>query len=252
MGMGMGMGMGTRVSLVITTRNRPKYLAEAIDSVLAQTHPNWELIVWDDGSTDPIYVPNDRRIKLVCAPHSGRQIALKSAIDLTSADYLGWVDDDDILDPEALAQTLSVLIDNPQVGMVYTNHSLINQHGENLGLGARCRIPYSPGRLLVDFMTHHFRVIRRDVYNLIGGVDVEFARVEDYDFSLKVSEVTQIYHLKQDLYRYRVHPQMRSSQRREQQREYAYLAINNALKRRGMAETHRLVRTNRRFRIEEV
>jgi glycosyltransferase involved in cell wall biosynthesis len=250
--MGMGTDTDTRVSLIITTRNRPKYLAEAIDSVLAQTHQNWELIVWDDDSTDRVHVPNDRRIKLVCAPHSGRQMALKSAIEMTSADYLGWVDDDDMLHPDALAKTLSILIDNPQVGMVYTDHLTIDGMGNIGGLGFRCKIPYSPDRLLIDFMTHHFRLFRREIYDRVGGIDRRFIRVEDYDFCLRVSEITQIYHLADPLYYYRCHREMRSRHRREEQRMYSKLAINNALSRREMADKYRLVVVNDRYRLEAI
>lgn len=247
----MGMGMGRKIALVITTRSRPKYLAEAIDSVLAQTYQNWELVVWDDGSSSRVSVPKDARIRLI-SKACGRQRSLKAAIWQTDGEYLGWLDDDDRLHPEALMKTAAILNLNPQIGMVYTDHLVMDEAGVVGQLGARCKIPYSPNRMLTDFCTHHFRLVRRGVYDAVGGIDLQFNRVEDYDFCLKISEVTEVYHLKQPLYYYRSHRQMRSNQNRAEQKYFCKLAINNALRRRGMADTHRLSVTEDRYRIEAV
>jgi GT2 family glycosyltransferase len=147
---------------------------------------------------------------------------------------------------------MSVLDNNPQVGMVYTDHWTIDDVGNVGGLGFRCKIPYSPMRLLTNFMTHHFRLFRRQVYDSVGGIDPSFIRVEDYDFCLRVSEITQIYHLTDPLYYYRHHSEMRSSHRREEQRMYSKRAINAALSRRGMADKYRLVVVDGRYRLEAI
>jgi glycosyltransferase involved in cell wall biosynthesis len=244
------------VSLVMTVYNCERFIALAIDSVIDQNYPYWELIIWDDGSTDESpdiaanYAAKDSRIQFVKAPHLGRTPALKSALALTQHVYIGWLDSDDLLLPDALAATVKTLDAKPHVGMVYTDHTIVNEAGDYLRLGARCSIPYSPTRLLIDFMTFHFRLIRREIYTLVGGIDLEFKRVEDYDFCLKVSEVTTIHHLQQSLYLYRCHQAMRSERDKLEQQQYCVLAITNALNRRGLKDSYRLSISNGRYRIE--
>jgi glycosyltransferase involved in cell wall biosynthesis len=75
----------------------------AIESVLAQTFADFELIIWDDGSTDGSlevaqeYALQDQRIRVIAAPHQGRVQSLFDAHALTQGEYLAWVDSDDVL-----------------------------------------------------------------------------------------------------------------------------------------------------------
>lgn len=247
---------GEPVSLAMTVYNRERYLSIALDSILTQTYPHWHLTIWDDGSTDTSvaiareYAQIDPRIKFIAAPHTGRGNAERAANSASSHRYLAWIDSDDVLAPEALAATIDILNSNPTVGMVYTDHWLIDERGRQLGLGARCQIPYSKERLLIDFMTHHFRLLRREIYDLCGGIDIDFPPAEDYDLCLKISELTTIYHHPQPLYYYRVHPQSLSRQQKSLQTERSATAVRNALMRRGLSDRYRLdVTEDDRFRI---
>ena len=230
------------ISVVIPVYNREQYLAKAIESVLGQTHQDFELLIWDDGSTDRsieiarYYESQDQRVTVVEAKHQGVSASLNHALKMTKGAYLGWVDSDDILEGTALSETVSILHKYPDVGMVYTDYLVINEMGEVKGLGKRCQIPYSCERLLVDFMTFHFRLIRREVYLAVGGVDKSLAAAPDYDLCLRISEVTQIQHLNKPLYLYRHHGKNISHQRQFEQINCTSLAINRALERRGLAE----------------
>jgi glycosyltransferase involved in cell wall biosynthesis len=250
--------MTSKVFLVMTVYNRQDYLPQALDSILNQTYPYWNLTIWDDGSTDSSpsiahsYAQLDRRIHFISAPHTGRQYALRDAIasHARNYDYLAWVDSDDLLAPDALAATILILDHQPATGMVYTDHWIINEQGKVLGLGARCQIPYSKDRLLIDFMTFHFRLMRREVYDLIGGIDLEFPQAQDYDICLKISEVTGIYHLQRSLYFYRTHPDTISQAQKAKQIERAATAVKNALVRRGFSDRYSLdIHNGDRFRI---
>ena len=247
---------GEPVSLAMTVYNRERYLSIALDSILTQTYPHWHLTIWDDGSTDPSaaiareYAQLDPRIKFIPAPHTGRGNALRAALAASPHKYLAIIDSDDILAPNALAATVAILDRYPEVGMVYTDHWLIDEREHNLGLGARCQIPYSKERLLIDFMTFHFRLIRRDVYDKVGRIDLDFPQAEDYDLCLKISEVTEIYHLQQPLYYYRTHPDTSSVIQRDLQIECSATAVRNALVRRGLSDRYRLdVTEDNRFKI---
>jgi glycosyltransferase involved in cell wall biosynthesis len=86
--------MTSKVFLVMTVYNRQNYLPQALDSILNQTYPYWNLTIWDDGSTDSSpsialrYAQLDRRIHFIPAPHTGRQYALRDAIASHAHNYL--------------------------------------------------------------------------------------------------------------------------------------------------------------------
>ncbi|MEH2280626.1 MAG: CHAT domain-containing protein [Nostoc sp.] len=235
--------MSPLISIVIVNYNRESYLQEAIASVLAQTWQDFELLIWDDGSTDRSvaiankYAQQDERVRLVQAHHQGVAAACKAAIGQTSGAYIGIVDSDDILAPTALAQTATVLNRYPETGFVYTDYLNIDRDGKVIGYGHRCDIPYSQVGLLVNFMTFHFRLMRRSVYNRVGGVNASFAgSAYDYDLCLRLSEVTEVRQVKQPLYLYRNHSQSISVTRKKEQLLWSGKAIAQALWRRGLAE----------------
>ena len=238
--------MPTTVSLVMTVFNRQHYLPQALDSILAQTYPHWHLTLWDDGSNDASpqiaseYAQQDARIQFIPATHTGRVAALHDAIHVSTQPYLAFVDSDDLLDSHALAHTVDILDGDPNIGMVYTDHELIDASSHSKGIGARCQIPYSKDRLLINFMTFHFRLIRRDIYDLVGGINRDFQSAEDYDLCLKIAEVTQIHHLSKVLYSYREHIDSISQSTIQQQIDYSARAVNNALIRRGLIDRYQL------------
>ncbi|MEH1810571.1 CHAT domain-containing protein [Nostoc sp.] len=230
------------ISIVIVNYNRESYLEEAIASVLTQTWQDFELLIWDDGSTDRSvaiankYTQQDRRVRLVEAHHQGYTAALTAAINLTNGTYIGLVDSDDILAPTALAQTAKVLNCHPETGFVYTDYLNIDQDNFVIGYGHRCSIPYSQAGLLVNFMTFHFRLIRRSVYDRVGGINQSFPCAQDYDLCLRLSEVAQVRRVPEPLYLYRIHSQSISTTRRTEQMLWSKRAIAQALWRRGLAD----------------
>ncbi len=232
----------TAITLVITVYNCEAYLAEAIASVLAQTYRAFELVIWDDGSTDRSlaiarqFEQQDERVRAIAALHQGRVAALQGAIAQTHSDYLGWVDSDDVLHPAALAQTLAVLEAQPTVGMVYTDYWDMDAQGQVLGYGKRCQVPYSKEGLLVSFMTHHFRLMRRHTFNQAKGLEGCIDFVEDYDLCLRLSEITQIHHLQQPLYFYRQHAHNASRDRSKQKLSSIQTVVQRALERRGLSD----------------
>lgn len=231
-----------QVAIVMTVFNRSIYLGEAIKSVIAQTFADWQLIIWDDGSTDdaPIIADNyarlDERIRSIRMPHLGRARALKGAISISRSSYIGILDSDDLLDPMAIAATADILGKFPATGLVYTDRFTIDQFG-NVIASKSPSMPYSKERLLTNFMTHHFKLCRRDIYNSVGGIDLEFDSAQDWDLCLKISEIADVQHLAQQLYYYRRHPDSISSSQPQFQTERSIKAIENALARRGLDRT---------------
>ncbi|HEY9650454.1 MAG TPA: glycosyltransferase family 2 protein, partial [Coleofasciculaceae cyanobacterium] len=128
--------MAALISIVITTYNRERYLGAAIESILSQTRGDFELLIWDDGSTDRsvdiarCYEALDHRVRVIAAKHMGRVLALKAAVAQTSGIYLGLVDSDDLLAPTAIEKTATVLDSSPEVGFVYTDYLDMEETGK--------------------------------------------------------------------------------------------------------------------------
>ncbi len=238
--------MSPLISIIIVNYNRENYLPEAIASVLGQTWENLELLIWDDGSRDESVViankfaQQDKRLRVVKAPHLGIAAARQAAALQTTGEYIGFLDSDDLLAPTALGETAAVLICNQGMGFVYTDYFDINESGKVIGYGHRCSIPYSPERLLVDFMTFHFRLVRRSLFEQVKGFQGSPDIVEDYDLCLRLSEVASVGRVKKPLYYYRTHPGNITQERRLEMLLLSQRVIAEALKRRGLAQKYQI------------
>lgn len=228
------------VLLAMNAFNRERFIVEAIESVLAQDYKGWQLHITDDGSTDSTpsiiesYVRKDDRIQATYfRVNQGPAAALQESSS-REATYLGWIDSDDVLHPKALSELLPVMTGDPKLDCVYSQYNTMTEQGTDTGLGYRCQIPYSPTRLLADFMVFHFRLMKWTAYKAIG-LDVQFKAAIDYEFFLRFSEKYLVQHFPKSLYRYRQHYHSISGRSQAFQSECAELAIKNALKRRNLS-----------------
>jgi glycosyltransferase involved in cell wall biosynthesis len=230
-----------KVVLLTTVYNRARYLEETINSVLAQTYPDFSYLVWDDGSTDGSlriaheYAAFDPRIVVVGAAHrgvAGAAAAAYSHAQLMGAEFVGQVDSDDWLGSCALRETVQRLHDDPGVGLCYTHHNLIDSDGNPLGESIDCKAPYTPLRLLTGFMCRHFRLIRMTAYVAAGGINPTLPAAIDYDLCLRLSEVTKFCCLPEVHYSYRLHDDRVTVQLRDAQIATARASQAEARKRR--------------------
>jgi GT2 family glycosyltransferase len=125
------------------------------------------------------------------------------------------------------------------VGLVHTDYLVIDAVGNVKGIGQRSQILYSKNRLLIDFMTFHFRLMRTDAYLAAGGIDPLMELAEDYDLCLRLSEITQIRHLNKALYYYRIHDSNLTG-RQIDLIQWSAVASRRAIERRGLAEQYEL------------
>jgi glycosyltransferase involved in cell wall biosynthesis len=224
--------------------NGARYLGAALESAVTQTYTDCELLVWDDGSTDQsvdiarAYAHQDRRVRVIAAGHHGIAAARRAAIAQTTGAYLGWLDSDDLLASTALEETAMVLNAYPETGLVYTDYVEIDAEGNLQGYGDRCHIPYSKEMLLLGFMTFHFRLLRRSVFEQVGGINTSCSYAYDYDLCLRLSEATTVRRLRKPLYYYRRHGGTISAQKRHEQIRDSYQAILAALQRRGLVDRY--------------
>lgn len=250
-----------KVSIVIPAYNRENYLGIAVRSVLDQTYRDLELIIVDDGSIDGTleiaeqFAREDDRVRVLTdKTNRGAAYALKTGFEVARGEYVGQVDSDDILEARAIELTAAVLDGDTDCGMVYTNYIDIDENGQKIRPGRRCSIPYSPERMLTEFMTFHFRLIRKSIYDEIGGFNIQFNNIEDYDLCLRLSEVTNIKNIDEFLYLYRFHPDSTKVTMDHLERiNLCKEAITQALQRRGMGDTHKVcVLFNPTFSVQAV
>lgn len=235
------------VSIAVPIYNTARFLRAALDSMLAQDHAHWEGLLWDDGSTDGSreiaadYARRDPRFRLLGdGRNRGQATALASALAQATGQYVCTLDSDDMLEPDALSTMSGWLQEHPSLGTAYSQYREMDEDGRLLGLGQRSLVAYSPQKLLVAFMSFHFRMIRADAYRAVGGVDPASEYADDYDLCLRLSERYPIEHVAKPLYRYRVRRGSISHRSRLRQVRATFDAAQRALLRRGLQAQYAL------------
>lgn len=128
------------VAIIMPSYDSEKFIAESIESVLAQTYSNWELIIVDDCSPDDSnkiitkYVDNDYRIKLIkLQKNSGPAVARNMAIEAASGRYIAFLDSDDVWLPNKLEIQINFMREN-DLAFTYSSYGLIGEDNERLGV----------------------------------------------------------------------------------------------------------------------
>jgi len=133
------MASSNLISVLMPVFNAAAYLDKAIESILSQTHKNIELIIVDDGSTDPTahiceyHLNRDPRISLFRHAHSGIASSLNLALSRSSGNYIARMDADDISEPQRLELQLSYLLANPGLSLIGSQAVIIDDHDVVLG-----------------------------------------------------------------------------------------------------------------------
>ena len=197
------------VSVVLPAHNGERYLDEAIESWRNQTYARWELVLVDDASTDGTracakrWCARDARIRLVRhETKRGLAAGLNTGFAAARGDYLTWTSDDNVARPHMLAALAAVLDERPDVGLVYSDYTAIDEHGTPTG---RVEVG-APWELARRNCVGASFLYRREVQVRVGAYDEGPALAEDYDFWLRVSAQFTLHSLHEDLYGYRVHP----------------------------------------------
>lgn len=222
------------VSIVLPVYNGERYLNEALDSVLNQTYPSWELIIVDDCSTDSTptiansYAASDDRIRYVRNETNKKLPAsLNVGFSLASGKYFTWISDDNRFGETALELMVAVLDNDPQTDLVYCRMRRIDEHGKlirPLMLPQNVSFIYCYNVVLACFL------YRREVQESLGGYDESLFLVEDYDFWLRAYRSFSFRHLPDAPYYYRVHSGALTSTRALEIRDRACQIIRRETK----------------------
>jgi len=205
--------MGPSVSVIVPVWNRERWVREAIDSVLAQTFTDFEVIVVDDGSTDgtldALAAIEDPRVRVVRGQHGGVSAAMNRGLAEACGRYVARVDSDDVWLPEMLATQVRVLDERPEIGVVYARAQGMAADGTLTSdvWGIPPRHPGDDFRSMVegDFTCNITTVARRELLERAGGFDETLRTSEDWDIWLRVARHARFAFTDRVLARFRWH-----------------------------------------------
>jgi glycosyltransferase involved in cell wall biosynthesis len=194
----MAGAQGTLVSVVVPAYNAARYLRETLDSVLAQTYPDLEIIVVDDGSTDETFeianaiAATDARLRVLRQANKGPGAARNLGIAQARGTLIAPLDADDLWHPTKIAKQVSAMRQGgPDVGLVYTWSSMIDKDSRIID---QYRGECVEGDAYAALVLYNFLLngstplVRRDCLAETGGYDEAFLYAQDYLFALAIAE----------------------------------------------------------------
>lgn len=195
-----------KVSVIVPAYNSELYLAEALDSVIAQTFTDWECIIVDDGSTDGThavaqsYSTKDSRIKVFHQANQGPSMARNNGIRQSRGFYIVSLDSDDRLAPTFLTEYINYLDKHPDIKLVYSNAISFGDEHEVLSFPPFCYTDF-----IWDNHIFNYAMYRRSDWDLTCGYNPNMTSgLEDWDFYLSLlTPEDKVYCINKPLYYYR-------------------------------------------------
>ncbi|KKD39484.1 glycosyltransferase family 2 protein [Limnoraphis robusta] len=183
-----------QISIIIPVYNGATTIQATIDSVLAQTFSDFELIIVDDGSTDDtlkiISQYGDPRIQVVSSSHAGAAATRNRGLKQASGEYIAFLDADDLWTPDKLEAQLNALQTHLEAAVAYSWTDFIDEAGSWRQAGRHRTVngeAYA-AMLLYNFIESGSNpLIRRDALNTVGGFDESLTGGQDWDLYLRLA-----------------------------------------------------------------
>lgn len=224
-----------KVSVLMPVYNGQKYIKKAIESILNQTHKDFEFIILNDGSTDrSLDIINsfvDTRVKVVSSSQNlGLVPTLNRGIELARGEYIARMDADDISLKQRLEKQVSFMDKNQHIGVCGTWAQKIDSNGEVLG-----SLESSTGKILDYFFWRpspfiHSSCLIRTFLLKTDKYNPCFRDAEDYELWLRLSKRTIFFNINEQLILYRIHSLNTTSKSRENQLANSYKAFSEFYK----------------------
>lgn len=198
------------ISVVMCTYNRERFLRRAIESVQNQTWTDWEFLIVDDGSTDGslevLHSFRDERIRIFSAGRNSFYChTVKTALQECKGEYIAFINSDDAWYPTKLEEQMQIMETHREYGACFTNVTLVDDEGRDIT--AQC--PQMAGVFSTIFHTqkdylkhfllhgntlcHPSSLIRRDIFERSGGLQILFSQVADLDLWVRIVTMAPIY-----------------------------------------------------------
>ncbi len=201
------------ITIIINCYNGEKYLKECIDSVIEQTYQNWEIIFWDNQSTDDskkiCLSFKDNRIKyFISKKHTDLYEARNLAISKTSGDFIAFLDTDDLWHKDKLSKQVTYF-EEKNVGLVCSNFIFLNEMNNKVKLWHKNKI--NSGYVLDDLLKEYFIglptvIIRKKaLQNLNNLFNPKYNIIGDFDLFVRIAQNWKVIYLNNPLATYRWH-----------------------------------------------
>ena len=233
------------ISVLMCAYNAQRYLAETVESVLAQTFGDFEFVIVNDGSTDTTahlleeFAARDGRVRVVTIPNSGIPKASNAGLAACRGEFVARIDSDDIAKPRRLEVQLAYLREHGLVACG-TWHDLIDERGRFLKL---LKVPTDDATIQGEALKGHGSIcnptsmFRRQALVDLGGYSEDLPVAEDLDCWLRLGEVGPLGNVTESLAQYRLHSASISEQKCQLERDCAKIACERAWARRGIEGT---------------
>jgi glycosyltransferase involved in cell wall biosynthesis len=190
--------MRPSISVIVPTFNRARLLGQCLDSLLEQSLPPRQILVVDDGSqdgTNDLIASYSTSVQSIRTDNCGKSAAVNSGLKHVGGEYVWVLDDDDVALPDALERLVDPLVSDSRVGFSFGTKLFCDcapdgSIGEIIG---ESRVPDRYDRLFVlrllksCFLGGASTLVRRSVYEMIGGYDTSLVRSQDYEMALRIS-----------------------------------------------------------------
>lgn len=227
------------VSIYIPAYNCADHIVRCVDSALNQTITDLEVCICNDGSTDNTlkileeYYGNHPRVRFITQKNKGIGAASNAAVKLCRGFYIGQLDSDDYLEPDAVELCLNEFKRDLSLACVYTTNRNVDSQGKLIENGYNWP-EFSREKLTTAMICHHFRMFTARAWNLTDGFNEQISNAVDYDIYLKLSEVGPFKHINKICYNRVLHGDNTSIKKIGVQKENHFKVINESLARQGI------------------
>lgn len=199
------------ISIIVPIFNTPdKYLTPLVESLVAQSYPNWQLCISDASTHEDRrkvvsgMAKNDKRIKYHYKKRLHISDNTNEGLKLANGEFVGLLDHDDTLSPHAIEEIVIAINQNKTIDILYSDEDKLSEDGIERTLPF-FKPNWSPDLLLgVNYITH-FLVVRKTLIDKVGGLRSKYDGAQDYDLLLRITELTKnIVHIPKILYHWRL------------------------------------------------
>ena len=221
-------------------KSSEKSIKRCIDSALNQTITDLEVCICDDGSTDSTLdvlknnYADHPRVRFISTPNGGIGSASNSATKLCRGFYIGQLDSDDYLEPDAVENCLKEFLKDRTLACVYTGNRNVDPDGNLINVGYNWP-EYSREKLACAMICHHFRMFSARAWHLTEGFNQNIENAVDYDVYLKLSEVGPFKHVNCISYNRVLHGNNTSIKNLGKQKDNHFIAVNRSLDRQMLS-----------------
>jgi glycosyltransferase involved in cell wall biosynthesis len=200
-------------TIVVPTYNCEKYLDECLQSIAMQKHDGFtQIIVIDNESIDgTLEIAKKYTTEIICEKDKGEPDAINKGMRLAKGDIVAWLDSDDLYEPDVFSHVENIFFFYPEFGWLYGKSHFINEHGQKMRriitwLKQRLQSNYSYNKLCnLCFISQPSVFMRRKLVNEVGEFNIDYPLIFDYEYWLRVGQITKPFYISEYLSSMRAH-----------------------------------------------